>query len=268
MYRQQSRITLNQFYEWRPLTKLEAMLSFIDFTLLEQFFRYNPHKCGPKGYSWKCLFSAPIAMQVEQIVTIKSLVQRIKSAPVFKRSLGFDYFDSTPSNATFNRFINLLADTDLLEKTFRKMIFHARRLGIIIIDAPNVAIDASKLAAYEHTVPKSRIPENNTTFPNWSGKLDTNGNFIKWFGWKMYALVDTTSDIPISYIITLANIADMDVAESLIQKMMDDYDEEIHPKYYMMDAGYDKPELYTAVHSKFQGQAIIPAGEIPEFLQR
>lgn len=36
----------------------------------------------------------------------------------------------------------------------------------------------------------------------------------------------------------------MDVAESLIQKMMDDYDEEIHPKYYMMDAGYDKPELF------------------------
>ena len=74
----------------------------------------------------------------------------------------------------------------------------------------------------------------------------------------MHALVDTTSGIPISYIITPANIADMDVAESLIQKMMDDYDEEIHPKYYMMDAGYDKPELYVAVHTKFQGQAIIP----------
>ena len=38
MYRQQSLITLDQFYEWKPLTKLEAILSFIDFTLLEQFF--------------------------------------------------------------------------------------------------------------------------------------------------------------------------------------------------------------------------------------
>ena len=256
MYRQQSLITLDQFYEWKPLTKLEAILSFIDFTLLEQFFCYDPHKRGPKGYSWKCLFTALIAMQVEQITTIKSLVHRMKSDPVFKRSLGFEYFDKTPSEATLNRFINLLAGTDILEKTFRQMIRSARKLGII--DTSNVAIDASKLTAYEHSVPKSRIPENNPTFPNWGGKLDTNGNFIKWFGWKMHALVDTTSGIPISYIITPANIADMDVAEKLIQKMMDDYDEEIHPKYYMMDAGYDKPKLYGAIHTKFHGQAIIP----------
>ena len=195
-------------------------------------------------------------MQVEQITTIKSLVHRMKSDPVFKRSLGFEYFDKTPSEATLNRFINLLAGTDILEKTFRQMIRSARKLGII--DTSNVAIDASKLTAYEHSVPKSRIPENNPTFPNWGGKLDTNGNFIKWFGWKMHALVDTTSGIPISYIITPANIADMDVAEKLIQKMMDDYDEEIHPKYYMMDAGYDKPKLYDAIHTKFHGQAIIP----------
>ena len=256
MYRQQSLITLDQFYEWKPLTKLEAILSFIDFTLLEQFFCYDPHKRGPKGYSWKCLFTALIAMQVEQITTIKSLVHRMKSDPVFKRSLGFEYFDKTPSEATLNRFINLLAGTDILEKTFRQMIRSARKLGII--DTSNVAIDASKLTAYEHSVPKSRIPENNPTFPNWGGKLDTNGNFIKWFGWKMHALVDTTSGIPISYMITPANIADMDVAEKLIQKMMDDYDEEIHPKYYMMDAGYDKPKLYDAIHTKFHGQAIIP----------
>ena len=256
MYRQQSLITLDQFYEWKPLTKLEAILSFIDFTLLEQFFCYDPHKRGPKGYSWKCLFTALIAMQVEQITTIKSLVHRMKSDPVFKRSLGFEYFDKTPSEATLNRFINLLAGTDILEKTFRKMICSARKLGII--DTSNVAIDASKLTAYEHSVPISRIPENNPTFPNWGGKLDTNGNFIKWIGWKMHALVDTTSGIPISYIITPANIADMDVAEKLIQKMMDDYDEEIHPKYYMMDAGYDKPKLYDAIHTKFHGQAIIP----------
>lgn len=40
----------------------------------------------------------------------------------------------------------------------------------------------------------------------------------------MHALVDTFSGIPISYIITPDNIADMDVAKPLIQNMMDDYD--------------------------------------------
>lgn len=256
MYRQQSLITLDQFYEWKPLSKLEAVLSFIDYSLFEEFFQYDSHKRGPKGYLKKQLFTTLIAMQVEQLSDIKSLVKRLKSDPVFKRSLGFDYFDSTPSEATLNRFITALSSSDVLERTFRRMVNNARNLGLI--DGTNVAIDASKLTAYEHAVPKSKIPTDDTTFPNWGGKLDTNGNFIKWFGWKMYALVDTYSGLPISYIITPANIADMDVAEELIQKMMDDYENRLTPKYYMMDAGYDKPDLYASIHTKFHGQAIIP----------
>lgn len=50
-------------------------------------------------------------------------------------------------------------------------------------------------------------------------------------------LVNTYSGLPISYIITPANIADVDVTEKLIQKMMDDYKNRLTPKYYMMDAG-------------------------------
>lgn len=41
------------------------------------------------------------------------------------------------------------------------------------------------------------------------------------------------------------------MAEVLIQKMMGDYDEEIHPKYYIMAAGYDKSELYASVYKTF-----------------
>lgn len=52
----------------------------------------------------------------------------------------------------------------------------------------------------------------------------------------MHSLVDTYCGLPISYIITPANIADVDVAEKLIQKMMDDYKNGLTPKYYMMDA--------------------------------
>lgn len=181
-------------------------------------------------------------MQIEQLSDIKALVMRLKSDPVLRRSLGYDYIDNTPSAATLNRFITLLSGTDILERTFRRMVCKARKLGLI--DGTNVTIDASKLTSYEHAVPKLKIPMDDTVFPNWGGKLDTNGNFIKWFGWKLHALVDTYSGLLISYIITPANIADVDVTEKLIQKMM--------------DAGYDKPELYSSVYHKYHGQAIIP----------
>ena len=50
MYRQQSLITLDQFYEIKPLAKLESILSFIDYSLFEEVFPYDSHKRGPKGY--------------------------------------------------------------------------------------------------------------------------------------------------------------------------------------------------------------------------
>jgi len=256
MYRQQSFITLDQFYEMKPLTKLEAVLSFVDFSLLENAFPIDIHRRGPKGYSKKQLLSVLLALQTEQLVNIKAVVHKLRTEPMFKRSCGFDYLDNTPSEATLNRFITRLSDTDILERTYRRMIHKARTLGLI--DGKNVAIDASKITAYEHAVPKKCIPENDKAFPNWGGKLDTNGNFIKWFGWKMHALVDTVSGIPLAYVITPANIADIDMAEPLINKLMEDYDKEFTPKYYIMDAGYDKPELYSTIHLTHHAQAIIP----------
>ena len=88
MYRQQSLITLDQFYEIKPLTKLESILSFIDYSLFEEVFPYDSNKRGPKGYSKKQLFNTLIAMQIEQLSDIKALVMRLKSDPVLRRSLG------------------------------------------------------------------------------------------------------------------------------------------------------------------------------------
>ena len=62
MYRQQSLITLDEFYELIPITKLEAILSFIDFTLFLKMYPDSFSRRGPKGYSKKQLLMALIAM--------------------------------------------------------------------------------------------------------------------------------------------------------------------------------------------------------------
>uniref|UniRef100_UPI0012FF6EEC transposase n=1 Tax=Petroclostridium xylanilyticum TaxID=1792311 RepID=UPI0012FF6EEC len=98
--------------------------------------------------------------------------------------------------------------------------------------------------------------ENNPEFPHWGAKQDTNGNMIKWFGWKMHAVVDTTSGIPLGYIITPANIADMVMAIPLMNKLKEDYENLFKPSYYIMDTGYDTPAIYQ--HAILLGaQAII-----------
>ncbi len=86
MYRQHSFFTLDGYMEIRPLNHLEAILSFMDFTLLHQYYPYNPHKRGPKGYEKEHLLRSLIGMQVQQLPEIKALVSRIKDDPVFKSS--------------------------------------------------------------------------------------------------------------------------------------------------------------------------------------
>ena len=76
-------------------------MTFIDFTLFLQMYPESFFRRGPKGYSKKQLLMALIAMQVEQIPTIKALVHRLKSDPVFKHALGFEFVSKTPSAATF-----------------------------------------------------------------------------------------------------------------------------------------------------------------------
>jgi len=78
MYRQYSLVRLDDYMEIRPLNHLEAILSFMDFTLLHQHYPYNPHKRGPKGYDKEHLLRNLIGMQVQQLPEIKSLVDRIK----------------------------------------------------------------------------------------------------------------------------------------------------------------------------------------------
>ncbi|WP_083461507.1 transposase [Cellulosilyticum ruminicola] len=61
----------------------------------------------------------------------------------------------------------------------------------------------------------------------------------------------------LSYMITPANVADIDMAKPLVQKLKEDYEELFKPSYYLMDAGYDKPELDQALYEKYNGQGTI-----------
>lgn len=256
MYRQTMLFTLEQIIELQPLTKLQAALTFVDYSILNEHFKIDDGKRGPKGFAVTSLLNSLLAMQLEQLPTIKSLVKRLKTDPVFRIACGFEAVSKTPSAATFSRFIEKLSRTDVLEKTFQRMIRKAKSLGLV--EGIHVSIDASKIDAFEHAVPKAKIPENNPEFPHWGAKNDTNGNMIKWFGWKMHALVDTASGIPLAYIITPANVADMDMALPLMQKLKEDYNQLFKPSYYIMDTGYDKPLIYKEALETFGGQAIIP----------
>ena len=213
-------------------------------------------KFGPKGHDPENMLRALLAKRLENIRYTKTLVERLKSDPVFRYTCGFPVAGKTPSEATFSRFMQSLSDNLYsLEDILEELVVKAKELGII--DGEHIAIDASKLDSYDASVPKSEIIHDGEQ-PDWGSKRDTHGNQIRWFGWKVHAAVDTKSELPIAVNVTPASVNDGIMAIPLVEDIKQRYTSTISPKYYIMDMGYDFDDVYRTIHGQYNAQAIIP----------
>lgn len=96
-----------------------------------------------------------IALQLEKIKNVKGLVQRLHSDPMFRYNCGFSILETPPSESTFSRFLDKIADSESLEKEFKLLVLKAKDLGII--DGSHVAIDSTEIKAFEKSRPSSKI---------------------------------------------------------------------------------------------------------------
>ncbi len=252
--RQETLFSFNEIIKFQKKTQLELILSQLDFSKLTSAIGKRPDLKGPKGYHVCDLICALMAMQLEKIPTIKALVKRLTENPVLRYNCGFDVIGNVPSESTFSRFMKKLAASDELYSLFKELVLCAKQKGLI--DGNNVSIDSSKLSSYEAAVPKSKINDDQTN-PNWGMKRDTNGNNIRWFGWKVHAVCDSKSELPLDIIITPASNHDGTLAIPLIENLKSSYRGLIKPKYYTMDSGYDYKSNYTNIINEHQGKPVI-----------
>jgi IS5 family transposase len=87
-------------------------------------------------------------------------------------------------------------------------------------------------------------------------KQNTDGNKIAWFGYKVHIATDTKSELPIAVAVTPASIHDSNMALDIIKQVEENVI--THPRYYLMDSGYDSADIYTAVGYDHHAQAVIP----------
>ncbi|WP_434579307.1 transposase [Thermoanaerobacterium thermosaccharolyticum] len=135
-----------------------------------------------------------------------------------------------------------------------KSILKAKSLNII--DGTDIAIDSTKLNAFEKPKPKSKLKDDGES-PNWGKKKDTDGNDIKWFGWKLHILADSSSELPLAIEITPASVNDSILAVPLLKKLKESYGNTFDVKHCIMDSGYDIQDNYDYIRNKFHVQPII-----------
>lgn len=91
------------------------------------------------------MFISLIGRVVERIPTIKDLVRRLKQDPDFRWECGFIFSDRTPSEASYSRFIKVLADTNILDELNAKVIETAIVEGFM--DGETISIDSTHIEA-------------------------------------------------------------------------------------------------------------------------
>lgn len=252
--RQQTLFSFEEILKFQKETQLELIFSKLDLSKITKALGKSSYDRGPKGYCCADLLCALIAMQIERIPKVNALVRKLQENPVFRYNCGFDVLGSVPSESTFSRFMSKLSNSEELSTLFKDVVLQAKALGII--DGSNVSIDSTKLSSYEASVPKSKIVDDGTN-PNWGMKRDTNGNNIRWFGWKLHVLCDSKSELPMEVLVTPANVYDGTQALPLIENFKNSYVDAFKPKYYTMDSAYDFKSNYRSIIEDHKGSPVI-----------
>ncbi len=235
----------------QPQSRLEKIINTLDLKPVIPKLNKPDNKSGPKPYPEYAMLNALIAMRLENMNGFTQLVERLKFDAYLRYVCGFDIFGITPSVATFSRFYARLVEEDCLEILFSSLVNQAEEMGLLDLTA--VAIDSTKVDAYEKAVPNKKIVQDGKS-ANWGIKSDTNGNPIKWFGYKLHIVTDVKSGLPVALKVTPASNTDASVVEELLELTAENTHSRIY--YYLMDSGYDQHSVYSLIRDKYQAQAI------------
>lgn len=249
--RQQCVFSFEDALKMQPQSRLERIMVTLDFVPLLKSITVK-HR-GPTGYDVGAKLRALVAARIEQIPNTAALVRRLQNDPHFRYTCGFEVFGAVPSEATFSRLIAELSKSDALESFFNSLVKKAEDMGII--GGSVIAIDSTKLEAYEKSKPKRKISQDGNS-ADWGVKRDTDGNKIKWFGYKVHLGADTKSELPVAFSVTPASVHDGQATNQIMDKTRRNLT--IPTKYWVMDAAYDSYDIYLAAKEVYHPQAIIP----------
>ena len=201
----------------------------------------SPYTTGrPPSYPVRALLRAFLTKYVLSIQFNLDLVERLQTDRNLRQACGFDH--QAPSSPTLSRFFKrLLAHQDLVEKCVSDVTSRMRRY------LPNlgqtVAIDGTDVESWAHpdrgADQDARWGVRHCIRPSGKEVMET------YFGFKLHALVCADSGVPLSFILTPANVNDGTMFVSVVDKAMGELPW-LEPKYILGDRGYDYRKNYPA----------------------
>ena len=257
-----------------PLSELDRQFcEVIALTNLGCFtgpFEWCGNGCPPHARIW--LAHAFIAKSVYQLPTTTALLDALRSRPTLRQLCGWESVGELPSEATFSRAFAAFAAAELPQQIHEHMIkTHARPKLVGHLSRDATAIAAPERPAAKPTPvavpprprgrpkkgesrplpppkrlarqPHRTLDENLAELPRACAvgtKCNSKGYKTSWIGYKLH--LDTADgDLPVSAVLTGANVHDSQVAIPLAQLSA----QRVDSLYDLMDSAYDAPPIHA-----------------------
>lgn len=256
--------------------KHQRLLAILEMTEMESFCPPVKPCRGRPQHSRARLARAFVGKAFFNLLTTRSLIERLEVDCLFRAICGWNTFERLPDESTFSRAFTEFALSRLPQAAHERLISeYANEVGTALF----VSRDSTKICGWEPAEPKivkeklkgrgrpkgkGRMPKPPSRLErqrrmtsieemigdlpsacNYGCKRNSEGNTEKWKGYK-YHIDVADGQIPISCILTSASVHDSQVALPLMALT----DSRLERKFEVMDAAYDAWEIYESAYDR------------------
>jgi IS5 family transposase len=223
---------------------------------------------GRKGHSIHGMWAALIAGVVYQSPSVAGVERLLKKNKAVREICGFA-MDKIPDEDALGRFLKkLVLHEKEMEECFESMVEQLRELfpgfGQKLVGDSTDIIAWSRGHRHQPSDRDAKWGAKNASHQRVKAKngrrSEKEENLYYWFGYKLHLLIDSLTELPVSFAVTPANIADTIKLPTLMEKAKLKRPE-AKPEVVIFDKGYDSKDNNDVIYNDYKAIPIIPIRE-------
>lgn len=260
------QMKLFNWTEIQELGDLERLRLVLEYMPDEELMVTLEQKRG-KGrddYPVRAMWNSVLAGIVFQHDSVEKLRRELARNGQLREMCGFD--NQVPPSWAYTRFLKKLIEHESwIDGIFDKLV---KQLSAILADfGKHLAMDSKAISSFSKHKNKDETPDGRRDTDADYGKKKYNGvhkdgkpweKIVKWFGYKLHLIVDTTYEMPVAFKITKASASDITEGHALLDQMVEKQPEMVKTAEMLAaDRGYDDKKLFIKCWDDLQIKPVI-----------
>jgi hypothetical protein len=254
------------------LERLYLVLNYLPDEKLMRILEEERDK-GRDTYPVRAVWNSILAGVVYEHKSVESLRRELKRNGQLRELCGFEVekgIEAVPGAWVYSRFIrNLMKHEEEIEAMFEELVEELE--GELDDYGKYLVVDGKAIETHANGKKRAEGKEKES-----DGRRDIDADWgtktyrgvredgtawekvRSWFGYKLHLVVDATYELPVSFCVTKASVAEAPIAHTLFEKL-----KEAHPKiverckYGIADRGYDDGKLIEKLWEEYSIKPVI-----------